>query len=336
MNPQNLQQITEIETIIIDLESLGKFAQECEPVLETLIEREFQVVLLATDIEKWEQWKDRCVLSTSREEILNNFQENAQNVMCVTDSNSLQNQCIQMQIIVICLESKAYHEAMIRLLNFQDLVMLLDPSRLASMQIAQELAIQKDAQPEKAMMVLVEGVENCGHIVFVVQLIEQLEQCQQMVSGLDLTELKTLEHAPNYWNDPAQRDWVMHKIINPFSKNERLLIKDAPEWAVEKDITEFPLFLTPEMIFVVWGSCLLTDGIEAIDSKKIFLNLSDKAATARLFGINQEENFDPAFIEKYQATEGHLYHQYLQQSCFQSLSDWQVQFDSLEAFRIHS
>jgi hypothetical protein len=64
------------------------------------------------------------------------------------------------------------------------------------------------------------------------------------------------------------------------------------------------------------------------------LDLSPRTATARLFEIDEREEFDQSFIETYQQREGRLYQNYLAEFDVESQLDYRIDFENLNAFRL--
>ena len=319
-----MNDLTKIQKVVIDLASLERFTEELEPVLEVLLERDYQIVLMTSDLEKWSDWKGRCGLMIGSEKERLSYLK--QDTIWVTDADVLQKECDQRQVFCVRFSKSSVQNFAIDCESFKELVALLDPSYLTTIQIAQDLIAQKEIMPQHAMIVCVEGAEQCGHIYLVEKLVEQLEQSGQFVQGLDLTGL-----SEQLWQNTEQGKWVLQTILVPFANSERILIEKPPLWAIEQEISIFPLFLSPEMILVVWGSFLMTSHVK---SQNILLKLSDKAATARVFGIDDRENFDPDFIEKYRKTEGRHYQQYLK--TIDEVIHWRVNFDNFHAFRMQT
>ncbi len=320
-----MQHLQTIQKIVIDNASLVQFTEEFEPVLKILLERDYQIVLMTPDLATWGHWQDCCVvLSGSQEEKLNYLNNQCQDTVWVTDSETLQKECVQKQVLFVHFATPSSSNFAIHCETLKDMVALFDPSELAIRQIAQDFIEQKEAAPQQALIVCVEGAEQCGHVYLVEKLVQQLEQFGQLVQGLDLTDF-----AHQSWTKTEQGRWIFQEILTPFADNERVLIEEPPLWAVEREIGIFPLFLSPEMILVIWGTFLLSSDLP---SKNILLELSEKTATARLFGIDDRENFDPSFVGKYKETEGLHYQNYLQ--TIDEVIHWRVNFNNFHAFRL--
>ena len=89
------------------------------------------------------------------------------------------------------------------------------------------------------------------------------------------------------------------------------------------------------MILLVWGTTLFLPEFENLFDIRFLLELSDKAATARIFAFDERENFDKTFIETYKTKEGKYYTNYMTEYKVNEKIDYKINFDNFNAFRIN-
>ena len=95
-----------------------------------------------------------------------------------------------------------------------------------------------------------------------------------------------------------------------------------------------PFFLAPEMILLVWGTTVFLPEIENLIDLRVLLELSEKTAAARMFSLDDRENFDQSFVETYLKKEGKYYADYLGQFNVHEQIDYRIDFENFNAFRM--
>ena len=105
----------------------------------------------------------------------------------------------------------------------------------------------------------------------------------------------------------------------------------SPPRVTEKPI--FPFFLAPEMVLLIWGTTIFLPEFENLFDIKILLELSEKTAAARMFGIDDRQNFDQKFVDAYSKKEGKFYSNYLIENNVIEKIDYRIDFNNFYAFR---
>ena len=139
--------------------------------------------------------------------------------------------------------------------------------------------------------------------------------------------------ASSFWRSEKIRNWVIEDVLRPYSLGQQVYFENPPENIKDYEICTFPFFLAPEMILLVWGTTLFLPEFEKLIDLRFLLELSVKTAAARLFGLDDRENFDQSFIETYQQKEGKYYADYLTQYDVQNKIDYRINFENFNAFR---
>ena len=67
---------------------------------------------------------------------------------------------------------------------------------------------------------------------------------------------------------------------------------------------------------------------------RVLLELSEKTAAARMFSLDERENFDQSFVDTYLKKEGKYYADYLDQFNVNDQIDYRIDFDNFNAFRM--
>ena len=171
------------------------------------------------------------------------------------------------------------------------------------------------------------------------ELLEALEEQGLLVGGFDLLLLSP-EHknsaAADYWRNPRERDWILDTLLRPYDAGETVTVLDEPDFLQGCETSSYPLFWAPEMVVLLWGTTIFVPGIQELLDVKIVLDLTPKAAAARLFELDERSDFNPDFVETYLKGEGRLYGEYLEASQIQQQADFLVQFDNFHAFKLKS
>jgi len=193
-------------------------------------------------------------------------------------------------------------------------------------------------------MIGIGGPDECGHSFFVGELFDALEDQELLVSSLDLTkvlgtEFKNLdkpdrEASSSLWRSYEIRDWVIDDVLIPYSQGKQVFIENSPEIIQGFEICTFPFFLAPEMILLVWGTTVFLPEFEKLIDLRLLLELSEKTAAARMFALDERENFDKSFIETYQMKEGKYYSDYLKKYEVEKQIDYRINFENFNAFSI--
>ena len=100
------------------------------------------------------------------------------------------------------------------------------------------------------------------------------------------------------------------------------------------EISTMPFFLAPEMILLVWGTTVFLPEFDNLIDLRVLLELSEKTAAARMFALDDRENFDQSFIDTYLKKEGRYYADYLDHYNVQNQIDFRINFDNFNAFRM--
>ena len=54
------------------------------------------------------------------------------------------------------------------------------------------------------------------------------------------------------------------------------------------------------MVLIIWGTTIFLPELEKIIDLRFLLELSDRTAAARMFSLDERQNFDKSFVETYQ------------------------------------
>ena len=88
------------------------------------------------------------------------------------------------------------------------------------------------------------------------------------------------------------------------------------------------------MILFVWGTTVFLPEMENIIDLRVLLELSEKTAAARMFSLDERENFDQSFVDTYLKKEGKHYADYLDHFKVHDQIDYRINFDNFNAFRM--
>ena len=224
--------------------------------------------------------------------------------------------------------------------TLRELLYYLHPSEHTITMIGNQIIAMKNKVPDRPLILGVGGPDECGHSIFVDLFVEYLELNEQLVLGMDVTEIQGTDfflqsNQASYWNSPLTYQWLMDQVLRPFSQKERVWLEESPkDVPLTEETVSFPIFLTPEMIVVIWGVTPFIEDLNSLYDLRILLELTPKAATARLFGIDDREDFDSSFIDTYLNKEGKMYQQYLDTFAVLKQIDYRIDFDNFNAFSI--
>ena len=224
------------------------------------------------------------------------------------------------------------------------MLQIFHPSKITAADLSATLLKIKQDSEQVPLMLGIGGPDECGHSFFVGELIDAFEDQEMLVTSLDLSQVLGTEFQKkdqsgamspsSLWHSNEIRDWVIKDVLRPYSNGQQVYIENPPEIIQEYEISTFPLFLAPEMILLVWGTTLFLPEFENLIDLRILLELSTKTAAARMFALDDRENFDQSFINTYLQKEGKYYADYLVKYDVQNKIDYRINFENFNAFRI--
>ncbi len=340
-----------IRLLVFDLDSLTvKFDQEAwdkfRQFLGVFADRDFETVLIAESIQasEWNSYANLSVIqSTGTEAFKNNSSLSGQNVFWFSEHPDLQ--------IKLATSTKNFAGSIgqtaknggLQYQHLYDMLQIFHPSKITAEDLSATLFNLKQNSEQVPLMLGIGGPDECGHSFFVGELIDSLEDQGLLVSSLDLSQVLGTEFqqhdnsgtlsASSFWRSEKIRNWVIEDVLRPYSLGQQVYFENPPENIKDYEICTFPFFLAPEMILLVWGTTLFLPEFEKLIDLRFLLELSVKTAAARLFGLDDRENFDQSFIETYQQKEGKYYADYLTQYDVQNKIDYRINFENFNAFR---
>ncbi len=334
-----------VNTLVFDLPSLTReFRKEdwggFQEILSVLEQRGFRLYAVETEAPegRWAGEPQVAYLSGATQELLQaNPSLSAEGVFWVTDHVKTQAQLAEQNCWFAGGNSETEEADGLHFQHFSDLLEILHPSRASARDFAHLLVETKHHSPQLPLTVGIGGPDECGHAFVVAELVEALEELEQLVSGLDLTDLLGVEfegqREARYWKSPKIRSWVLEDVLRPYSGGKQVVLESEPGFLEALEVTTFPFFAPPEGIMLVWGSPLFLPDFEQLIDLRVHLDLSPRTATARLFEIDEREEFDQSFIESYLQREGRLYQNYLKEFDVENQLDYRIDFENLNAFR---
>ena len=342
-----LASLSRVEHLVFDLNSLpdplsGDELEIFRQMLDVLTDRDFTITLIVDDQSLTSDWPTHktTVITIPKEETGLLFQNPSlftPEAFWITENPQIQQHLAKQQQVFAYGSTASKALPGVHYEYLQDLLELFNPSHQAALMLSETILNLKSQAPQQPLIVGVGGPEECGHAFFIEMLIEVLEGSPYLIEGVDLTELLSTEfHVNGYWRSSAIQSWMMNELLLPFAEGDRICIETPPAVMEAYETNVYPLFLAPEMILVVWGNTLFLPQLQDIIDWSILLELSPKVATARLFGIDEHENFDPDFIRKYEENDGRLYQHYLQQYQVEAWVEQKVDFNNFRAFRLKS
>jgi len=340
-----------IRLLVFDLDSLTvKFDQEAwdkfRQFLGVFADRDFETVLIAESIQasEWNSYANLSVIqSTGTEAFKNNSSLSGENVFWFSEHPDLQ--------IKLATSTKNFAGSIgqtaknggLQYQHLYDMLQIFHPSKITAEDLSATLFNLKQNSEQVPLMLGIGGPDECGHSFFVGELIDSLEDQGLLVSSLDLSQVLGTEFqqhdnsgtlsASSFWRSEKIRNWVIEDVLRPYSLGQQVYFENPPENIKDYEICTFPFFLAPEMILLVWGTTLFLPDFEKLIDLRFLLELSVKTAAARLFGLDDRENFDQSFIETYQQKEGKYYADYLTQYDVQNKIDYRINFENFNAFR---
>ena len=338
--------LNRVRHLVFDLNSLpamqpGGEWESLTQLFRVLLERDYHLTVVSEKSDYPVEWRNQKKLTAIRIPrndaalVFENPVLFSPEYFWITDNPQVQSYLAGKKRSFAC-ESPASDQAPgIQLKYLGDLLELFNPSMRTVMRLSERIVALKSRAPRRPCIVGIGGPDECGHAYFIEALVEALEKRDFLVEGLDLTELISTEfHTRHYWRSAEIEQWMMRECLLPFSEGRRVFMENPPAFLEAYETNVYPFFLAPEMILVVWGTALFLPPLQHIMDTGILLEMSPKAATARLFGLDERENFDPGFIRKYERNDGRLYEDYLRKY---NVRDWvtqRVDFDNYHAFQL--
>ena len=226
----------------------------------------------------------------------------------------------------------------------QDILQIFHPSKITAADLSSKLVKLKHESPQVPLIVGIGGPDECGHVFFVSELTEALEDQELLVSGLDLSQVLGTEFQKqkisgkksklSLWRSEEIQNWIVEEVMRPYSNGQQVYFEKIPEIINDYEITTTPFFLAPEMILLVWGTTVFLPEMENMIDLRVLLELSDKTAAARMFSLDERENFDQSFVETYLKKEGKYYADYLDNFKVHDQIDYCIDFNNFNAFRM--
>ena len=336
-----------VHTLVFDLLSLTRdFRKEdwdgLREILTVLEQRGFRLYAVETDAPEG-RWSDSpkvaYLIGTPQALMQANPALAAEGVFWVTDHPETQSQLAEANCWFAGGNPEIEEAGGLHFQHFPDLLEILHPSRASARDFAHLLLDVKRRSPQLPLTVGFGGPDECGHVYVIAEVVEALEKLGQLVSGLDLTELLGVEFEgqadeTRFWKNPRMRSWVLEEVLRPYSSGKPVVIESEPGFLEALEVTAFPFFAPPEGIMLVWGGPLFLPDFEQLIDLRVHLDLTPRTATARLFEIDEHEEFDKSFIESYQQREGRLYQKYLKEFDVENQLDYRIDFENLNAFRL--
>ncbi|MBC8258928.1 MAG: hypothetical protein H8E38_07925 [SAR324 cluster bacterium] len=341
-----------IRRLVFDLDSLSaKFNQDgwenFRQFLLILDDRDFEIVLISESISAsdWSTINKLSVLESSAEIALkNNASLTGNDVFWLTEQPVIQTKLANCSQNYAGSNTGTAQTIGLQYLHLHDMLQIFHPSKITAADFAATLAKLKQKSPQVPLMLGIGGPDECGHDFFVGELIDALEDHEQLVSGLDLTQLLGTEFykqtlskdktVSSYWNSEEIQNWVFTNILTPYTQGQQVYLEKPPAFIQDYEISSFPFFLAPEMILLVWGTTVFLPEFENIMDVRVLLELSPKTAAARIFALDDRVNFDQTFVDTYQEKEGKIYADYLKQFNVINQVDYRIDFENFNAFRM--
>jgi len=332
-------------TVDFDNEAWGNFRK----FLHVLDDRDFETVLIANSIElsSWEKFSRLSILQGSCEEA---YQKNSSlsgpDVFWFTEQSSLQKILSNSTRNFAGSNSQTLQIGGLQYQNLYDMLQVFNPSKITVTDLSNTIFKLKHNSEHVPLIIGIGGPDDCGHSFFVGEFVDALEDQELLISSLDLSQVLGTEFKKNeekdknayssFWLSEEIRKWIIDDVLSPYYSGEQVYIENPPSILKDFDLTVFPFFLAPEMILIIWGTTIFLSEFENFLDLGILLELSDKSAAARMFGLDDRQNFDEAFVETYLKKEGKHYSEYLNKNGVIKKIDYRIDFDNFNAFRIKS
>ena len=341
-----------IRLLVFDLDSLtANFKQESwdnfHQFLLVLDDRDFEILLISESIEASE-WGSFAKLSVLQSTAENAFQNNptlsAKDVFWFSEQPELQKKISRTSHNFAGSDGCTTQNGGLQYQHLHDILQIFHPSRISSGDLSANLFKLKQHSQQVPLMLGIGGPDECGHSFFVGELTDALEDQELLVSIIDLSQVLGTEFqkrsvssdksSSSLWRSEEIRDWVVEEVLQPYSRGQQVYFENPPQFIQEYELCTFPFFLAPEMILLIWGTTIFLPEFEKIIDVRILLELSAKTAAARLFALDDRENFDQSFVETYLQKEGKYYANYLSDYDVQNKIDYRINFENFNAFRL--
>ena len=334
-----------ITRLVFDINSIfpqiNKEWENFKSFIRVLEDRSYKIIFIGKDcqIEEWQSFNDiSIIIQDTFKTFKNNVTLSGNENFWITDDNKIQKELLKKNILYAFNKNHTGKKNRIHYNKIYELLEVLNPSKSTINIILNKITKLKQKNPSVPLTIGIGGPEGCGHSFFVGELVNMLEDKNQLVSGIDLSELLGIEFKENasekYWRSNVIHDFIIHKIMNPFSKGKKIIIEKEPDSLTNLEISTFPFYLIPEMILIVWGSTIFLPELDEFINFRILLELSDKAIASRAFNLDERNNFDESFVKSYKKSDGLIYSQYLKKFSVQKKIDFQIDFDNFHSFKI--
>jgi len=344
----------DIKRLVFDIDSIAvDFDNEAwenfRKFIHILDDRDFEIVLIANSIEltSWEKFSRLSILQGNCEEA---YQKNSSlsgpDVFWFSEQSSLQKKLSNSTRNFAGSNSQTLQIGGLQYQNLYDMLQVFHPSKITATNLSNTIFKLKHDSEHVPLVIGIGGPDDCGHSFFVGEFVDTLEDRELLVSCLDLSQVLGTEFKKNgekdkntcssFWHSEEIRNWVIEDVLSPYYIGKQVYIENPPSILKEFDLTVFPFFLAPEMILLICGTTIFLPEFEKFLELGILLELSDKSAAARMFGLDDRQNFDDTFVETYLKKEGKHYSEYLNQNNVIKKIDYRIDFNNFNAFRIKS
>ena len=341
-----------IRLLVFDIDSLTvNFDQEnwdnFRQFLRVLDDRDFEIVLISESIE-YSDWKSYSKLSVLKYNTMEALQKNntltGNDVFWFTEQPELQTKLSETTRNFAGSTGSTAQNGGMQYQYLQDMLQIFHPSKITATDLSAKLVKLKHESPQVPLIVGIGGPDECGHVFFVSELTEALEDQELLVSGLDLSQVLGTEFQKQnisgkkskstLWRSEEIQNLIVEDVMRPYSKGQQIYFEKLPEMIHDFEITTTPFFLAPEMILLVWGTTVFLPEMENLIDLRVLLELSEKTAAARMFSLDERENFDQSFVDTFLKKEGKYYADYLDQFNVHDQIDYRIDFDNFNAFRM--
>ena len=341
-----------IRLLVFDIDSLTvNFDQEnwenFRQFLRVLDDRGFEIGLISESIE-YSDWKSYSKLFVLKYNTMEALQKNnsltGNDVFWFTEMPELQTKLSETTQNFAGSNGTTNQNGGLQYQYLQDMLQIFHPSKITAADLSTKLLKLKHESPQMPLIVGIGGPDECGHVFFVSELTEALEDQEMLVSGLDLSKvlgsefqkhnISGMKSKSTLWRSEEIQNWIVEDVMRPYSNGQQVFFEKIPDIILDFEITNTPFFLAPEMIMLVWGTTVFLPEMENLIDLRVLLELSDKSAAARMFSLDERENFDQSFVETYLQKEGKFYADYLDQFKVYEQIDYLIDFDNFNAFRM--
>jgi hypothetical protein len=341
-----------IRRLVFELDSLTvNFDQDAwdnfRQYLRVLDDRDFATVLISESIEaaEWSSYTKLSVINSTGEEVFrNNSSLSATDVFWFSEQASLQTKLSNANANFAGSTGETTQNGGMQYQHLYDTLQIFHPSKITTADLSNILFKRMQSSEQAPLVLGIGGPDECGHSFFVGELFDALEDQELLVSSLDLSKVlgtefqnhdnSAIESSSSLWRTVDIRDWVIDDVLLPYSQGKQVYIENPPEIIQDYEICDFPLFLAPGMILLVWGTTVFLPEFEKLINLSFLLELSEKTAAARMFALDERENFDKSFIETFQKKEGKFYTDYLEKYEVMKKINYRINFENFNAFHI--